>query len=207
MGTVFAINMDGSGFTNLHYFNYEGYAPREGLALVGNVLYGTAPATATDTWGKVFAINTDGSGFTVLHNFSGDFRDGSPSGVTVSRNTLFISGNNAVFRISLPVPRLKTYVFWRECGTNVANELRLHSAVHHKSGFLGLGYQLPTSGCRQWAEHRDQSHLRHTAVFQVEPIGPGAAGTRCQPARARQTGDRHFIAEQFGRLGRGFQTS
>src|SRR5882724_6126303 len=49
-GTVFAVNTDGTGFTNLHNFtgppyvgtNSEGASPSGGLILSGNTLYGTA---------------------------------------------------------------------------------------------------------------------------------------------------------------------
>src|SRR6266851_618797 len=40
-GTVFAVNTDGTGFTNLHSFNYsDGSNPWSGLILSGNTLYG-----------------------------------------------------------------------------------------------------------------------------------------------------------------------
>ena len=51
-GTVFAVNTDGTGFTNLHsftagvdlqlYTNSDGAYPYAGLILSGNTLYGTA---------------------------------------------------------------------------------------------------------------------------------------------------------------------
>ena len=49
-GTVFAVNTDGTGFTNLHsftaldlyYTNSDGANPYAGLILSGNTLYGTA---------------------------------------------------------------------------------------------------------------------------------------------------------------------
>ncbi len=63
-GTVFAVNTNGTGFTNLHSFSFsDGYHPEAGLILSGNILYGT-------TFFTVFAVNTDGTGFTNLHIFS-----------------------------------------------------------------------------------------------------------------------------------------
>src|SRR6266568_8427733 len=47
-GTVFAVNTNGTGFTNLHSFaatsatNSDGHNPRAGLILSGNILYGAA---------------------------------------------------------------------------------------------------------------------------------------------------------------------
>ena len=82
-GTVFAINVDGSGFTNLYSFNStntDGRYPRGGIVLLGHRLYGTAET--------VFSVGTDGTGFTNLHTFS--FFDGvDPNGLTSFGNTLF----------------------------------------------------------------------------------------------------------------------
>src|SRR5467141_58072 len=41
-GTLFAINTDGTGFTNLHGFSCsDGASPYAGLTVAGNTLYGT----------------------------------------------------------------------------------------------------------------------------------------------------------------------
>jgi uncharacterized repeat protein (TIGR03803 family) len=75
-GTVFAVNTDGTGFTNLHVFaGYprEGANPQAGLALSGGTLYGTTLNGGSEGYGTVFAVHTDGTGFTNLHNFSADF--------------------------------------------------------------------------------------------------------------------------------------
>ena len=70
-GTVFRVNTNGTGFTNL--YNYTGIngvggvAP--GLTLSNNILYGTQTGGGTWTNGMIFAVNTDGTGFRVLYNF------------------------------------------------------------------------------------------------------------------------------------------
>ena len=73
-GTVFKLNTDGSGFTNLYEFaqGSSGTGPEAGLLLSGGTLYGTTPDTGTGgvNSGTVFKLNTDGSGFTVLDNGS-----------------------------------------------------------------------------------------------------------------------------------------
>ncbi len=84
-GTVFAVKVDGSGFTNLHNFNptnTDGYNPRGGLALASGLLYGTTAS------GTVFAIGTDGTGFTNVHTFG--YSEGiGPNGLTLWGDTLF----------------------------------------------------------------------------------------------------------------------
>src|ERR1035437_2489320 len=76
-GTVFAVNTDGTGFTNLYIFtalsnstNSDGANPYAGLILSGNTLYGAAGNGGSSGKGTVFAVNTNGTGFTNLHNFT-----------------------------------------------------------------------------------------------------------------------------------------
>jgi uncharacterized repeat protein (TIGR03803 family) len=70
-GTVFALNTDGSGFTNLYDFTggSDGGYPYTGLVLSGNTLYGTTVVGGTKNAGTVFAINTNSSNFRILHSF------------------------------------------------------------------------------------------------------------------------------------------
>jgi uncharacterized repeat protein (TIGR03803 family) len=118
-GTVFAINTDGSGFTNLYSFtmflppyykgNPDGANPCGGLILSGNTLYGTAENGGSSANGTVFAINTDGTGFTNLHSFFGRPSEGAASvaGLILSGNILYgttesggTNGEGTVFAIN-----------------------------------------------------------------------------------------------------------
>ena len=114
-GTIFRMNTDGSGYTNLFNFTYyaTGAYPYAGLAMSGNRLYGTTYAGGGNGNGTVFAINTDGTGFTNLHVFSGRTSntngDGAYlyGGVIVSNGWVFgmtyaggSTGNGTVFRIN-----------------------------------------------------------------------------------------------------------
>ena len=88
-GTVFDINIDGSGFTNLYTFTggSDGLFPQATLLLSGNTLYGTAGGGSSG-FGTVFAINTDSSGFTNLYTFSG-----GSDGAFPQHAQLILSGN------------------------------------------------------------------------------------------------------------------
>ena len=57
-GTVFKVNTDGTGFTNLYYFNggSGGSSPLAGLILSGNILYGTAAGGGSSGNGIVFSL-------------------------------------------------------------------------------------------------------------------------------------------------------
>jgi uncharacterized repeat protein (TIGR03803 family) len=90
-GTVFVVNTDGTGFTNLYNFTggTDGAIPRAGLVLSGNTLYGTT-SFGSVVWGTVFKINTDGAGFTNLYDFSGGSDGGNPeASLVLSGSTLY----------------------------------------------------------------------------------------------------------------------
>jgi uncharacterized repeat protein (TIGR03803 family) len=92
LGTVFAINTDGSGFTNLYSFTGgpDGANPCGGLVLSGGSLYGTAEEGGGHGFGSVFAVNTDGSRFTNLYSFTGGDDCGNPyAGLIISGGTLY----------------------------------------------------------------------------------------------------------------------
>jgi uncharacterized repeat protein (TIGR03803 family) len=83
-GTIFSLNIDGTGFRILHtftassgygpvatYTNNDGAGPNGGLFLSGSTLYGVASYGGLSGNGTVFALNTDGTGFKVLYSFTG----------------------------------------------------------------------------------------------------------------------------------------
>jgi uncharacterized repeat protein (TIGR03803 family) len=113
-GTIFAVNTDGMGFTNLHNFtalnsltNSDGVGP-VGLILSGSTLYGMANGGGSSGYGAVFNINTNGTGFTNLHNFTGSDGASPWDGLILSGNTLYgmvqiggSSGKGTIFSLSL----------------------------------------------------------------------------------------------------------
>src|SRR5690242_12604205 len=91
-GTIFRINTDGSGFTNLYSFTgfaYGGSDPATGLILSDNTFYGTARGGSAGL-GIIYKINLDGSGFSVVHSFTGGNDGGFPyASMVISSNSLF----------------------------------------------------------------------------------------------------------------------
>jgi uncharacterized repeat protein (TIGR03803 family) len=97
---VFALNTDGTGFTNLHSFtatsssapngNTDGANPQAGLILSGNTLYGTTYQGGSSGYGAVFALNRNGTGFTNLHSFTGGSNGAFPyARLILSGSTLY----------------------------------------------------------------------------------------------------------------------
>jgi uncharacterized repeat protein (TIGR03803 family) len=113
-GTVFRVNTDGTGFTNLYSFSgsisTNGYYPQGGLVLYGDTLYGTAFQGGEYGWGTVYKINIDGTGFAVLFNFNLTDGDGPEALLLTDRGfygtTLYgggIDGGGNLFLLSLPL--------------------------------------------------------------------------------------------------------
>jgi len=116
-GTLFAVNTDGTGFTNLYNFNYHGNdasAPPNQLTVSVGTLYGSTAVGGTNASGTIFSIGTNGLNFTNLYTFSlasPNFpytnSDGSgPGPLILSSNILYGStvgggaaGNGTLFAI------------------------------------------------------------------------------------------------------------
>ena len=156
VGTVFAMKVDGSGFTNLHSFsltNTDGQYPRGGLALSGRMLYGTTAS------GTVFAIGTDGTGFTNLYTL-GYGEGGAPNGLTLSGGTMF---GTTYFGVGAPygtVFSLSTngtnfqvlYAFAYGTGDPVAGVDVSDSSVYGITP--EMVYKVSTDGTGFWVLHR-----------------------------------------------------
>jgi uncharacterized repeat protein (TIGR03803 family) len=89
-GTIFGINTDGTGFTNLYTFSggSNGGLPGSGLIASGTTLYGTTYGSAGN-YGTIFSINTDGTGFTNLYTFTGGSDGNRPNGLILSGSTFY----------------------------------------------------------------------------------------------------------------------
>jgi uncharacterized repeat protein (TIGR03803 family) len=117
-GTVFKLNVDGTGFTNLYSFTSgllganDGANPN-GLVLLGNSLYGTTAQGGFYGFGNsgdgtIFKISTNGTGYTTLHTFTGKNDGGEPLATLIlAGNALYgtsygggNSGNGTVFSVN-----------------------------------------------------------------------------------------------------------
>jgi uncharacterized repeat protein (TIGR03803 family) len=119
-GTIFQLNIDGTGFTVLHNFlggTDDGSLPSGALTLVGSTLYGTTQSGGTFDSGTVFSLNPSSGAadkeFSLLHSFEGGIGDGaSPQGSLVYSNGVLYgttSGggptfNGTVFSVVAPIP-------------------------------------------------------------------------------------------------------
>jgi len=107
-GTVFALNTDGTGFTNLYSFTGDNDGSRPNPVIVsGNTLYGTAYGGGVNGAGTVFALNINGTGLAVLHSFATSDGANPGAGLILWSNTLYgttvvggSSGNGTVFAVS-----------------------------------------------------------------------------------------------------------
>ena len=110
LGTIFALNTDGSNYRTLYSFS-DGGGPDSPLTLVGSTLYGT-------TLNTVFSIGLDGTNYNVVHTFAGGTTDGAEAGNLVQLGgalygATFIGGaynEGTAFAIALPGPRVTDVV-------------------------------------------------------------------------------------------------
>ncbi|HXS67591.1 MAG TPA: choice-of-anchor tandem repeat GloVer-containing protein [Candidatus Polarisedimenticolia bacterium] len=84
LGTVFSMNLDGSGYNALHSFSgpTDGSGPFAGVLLGSDgKLYGTTLAGGSvSNAGTVFTLKTDGTEFAILHAFGGGTDGKNPEG-------------------------------------------------------------------------------------------------------------------------------
>jgi uncharacterized repeat protein (TIGR03803 family) len=93
-GTIFSIDVDGTGFTLLNSFtggSGDGSLPFGSLTLSGSTLYGMTANGGLVNGGTVFRIDIVGTGFDLLHSFTGAAGDGAnPQGsLLLSGSTLY----------------------------------------------------------------------------------------------------------------------
>ncbi|HZR21682.1 MAG TPA: choice-of-anchor tandem repeat GloVer-containing protein, partial [Verrucomicrobiae bacterium] len=107
-GTVFKVNVDGTGFQSLYSFTTSnGINPAAGLILSNTTLFGTASHGGVSNCGVVFKINPNGSGYSVLHFFSGSDGKEPLSRLSVTNGVLYgttyLGGTNnkgTVFKVN-----------------------------------------------------------------------------------------------------------
>jgi uncharacterized repeat protein (TIGR03803 family) len=85
-GTIFKINVNGTGFKVLHSFDGGPYGS---LTLRGTTLYGVTQYGGSANWGTIFKINVNGTGFKVLHSFGVGADGYGPCGVLKYTGTKF----------------------------------------------------------------------------------------------------------------------
>jgi uncharacterized repeat protein (TIGR03803 family) len=108
-GTLFEVNIDGTGYSVFKNFQYtDGPNPAASLTLSSNMLYGTTHDGGSSGRGVVFKINTDGTGYAVLKSFTNSPDGAFPVGsLTLSGSVLYGTtsdggnlGNGTVFKIN-----------------------------------------------------------------------------------------------------------
>jgi uncharacterized repeat protein (TIGR03803 family) len=182
-GTVFAVNTDGTCFSNLYNFtaipggfpsggtNSEGANPIAGLILSGNTLYGTASAGGTNGDGTVFALNISSGVLTPLYTFTATSGSLSPNSdgadpigeLVLSGNTLYgttyyggTNGHGTIFAIR----------------TNGMDFTNLYSFADGNDGANPYS-RLILSGNTLYGTAQKGGAYGHGAIFAVDTNGTG----------------------------------
>jgi uncharacterized repeat protein (TIGR03803 family) len=202
-GTVFDINTNGTGFTNLHSFIIDASDCRAGLALSGSTLFGTTTAGG-DGWGTVFRMNSDGTGFTIVWSFSGGLDGGRPYSVLpVSGTVLYVTSpqggfgwtNGTVFRVN----------------TDGSNPVALHDFTGGSDGSNPVARLVP-SGTALYGVTPQGGAGGHGTVFRINTDGTGfstvytffgGSDGAWPVGLVLSAGTLYGVAEQGGNVGRG----
>jgi uncharacterized repeat protein (TIGR03803 family) len=203
-GTVFAINTNGFGFTNLYSFsafghnnniNNDGAWPASSLILYGNTLYGTTVSGGSSGNGTVFAINTNGTAFSNFHNFTAI--SGSPGinsdganpvgGLYLLGNTLYgttiyggSSGQGTIFTIITNGTSFTTlFSFYSQFGGNpgmpygglILSGSSLYGTTRNGGGGNGTVFGLNLAPAITTQPQNQTNPVASTAIFTVTTFG------------------------------------
>ena len=98
-GTVFSINTDGTGYTDLHSFSAypgDGEQPYGGVSGDSRMLYGTTFGGGSYSGGTVFTLEPNVSSATVLYSFPAFIGDGALPYATVTLDSGVLYGTTVV---------------------------------------------------------------------------------------------------------------
>lgn len=146
-GTVFSVNTDGSGFTNLHRFvgpYDDGEHPKSDLLLDSGRLYGTTCQGGTNDKGTVFALDTDGGNYTVLYAFTGAAGDAQfPGGDLIKQGdylygTAIGGADNAGVVFCIPTNGGTMNFMWYFSGSAADGASPYASLVEHDTKVYGV---------------------------------------------------------------------
>jgi hypothetical protein len=162
---VFAINIDGSRFTNLHSFGPGDAAISFNLTLSGGALYGTAE-------NGVAVINTDGSGLRTVYQFNAiDARL-----LTSSNDSLYGISDPGGINPTDPDPLLGAVWKLRSDGTGFTNlHLFFSGSAIVDGGSAAAGLLLVGDTLYGTAQCCDFSGNPNGTVFKVNTDGSGFA--------------------------------
>ena len=151
-GTLFKLNADGSGFTNLHSFtalihgyatNADGAEPFGSLVTSRGVLYGSTVLGGPFASGILFAFKSDGTGFTNLYNFTGGNDGAGPGELIMSGNILYgaahqggPTGNGTIFSLAIVPVTAPVIITQPLSRTNIAGNTASFSVVAKATGPL-----------------------------------------------------------------------
>lgn len=167
-GALFAVNTDGTGFTNLYSFsatstgdyysgtNSDGSGPGGGVILSGDTLYGTTEWGGASGDGTVFSFNIDTMVFTTLHSFSAETAGTNGDGVqptcrlVLSGNTLYgiaswggIYDGGTIFSVKIDgscFSNLYNFTYGDDGGNPAAGLILSSNTLYGTDQYGGSGY-------------------------------------------------------------------
>jgi uncharacterized repeat protein (TIGR03803 family) len=188
-GTIFKINMDGTGYQNLFNFTSSttGSNPNSTLVSDGTYLYGTAEfggqVGIPNSNGVVFKIKLDGTGYTKLVTFNGNSNGRNPrAGLYLDAGTLYgttVAGGNpdegTIFKLSTDGTNFQTLYQFNNNATNPYAELISDGTFLYGTTAYGLG---SIRGCI-FKIKKDGTSFQVLAEINSSNFAPGAESGLC----------------------------
>ena len=141
-GSIFSININGTGFQNLMTFNGTSGSRPNDLTRIGSTLYGTtvSPFGSNLNNGTLFSINTSGTGFQTLYTGI----SGGPGDLILGGSTLYgttggggSNGNGSIFSINTDGTGFQTLLSFSGTGLRGPSSLVLSGSTLY--GTTGAG--------------------------------------------------------------------
>jgi uncharacterized repeat protein (TIGR03803 family) len=140
-GTIFRMNLDGSGYQTIHNFTggWDGNSPHGDVLHVNGHLYGLTRWGGTHNIGTIFRCDMSGGNFTVLHSFGDIANDGNRGHFGILHVAGMLYGQTWIGGIN------NHGTIWR-CDTTGADYEVLHSFYSTTDGYHAHGYLIMAGG-------------------------------------------------------------
>ncbi len=170
LGVVFRMNLDGTGYTNIHSFTgppSDGKWPMGGLMQDSNgMLYGTCLNGGANNNGAVFKLATNGTSYSLLWNFTAVSSGGTNADGAGPESTLVQGADGLLYGTTQRGGPNSLGTLFR-VPTNIASLTNIHSftGANGDGADSGSGLFLASDGIflwghRQWRPDERRKRLR-----------------------------------------------
>jgi uncharacterized repeat protein (TIGR03803 family) len=201
-GSVYRLNLDGTGFQTLHEFNaIDGSYPVTRLQLIGNKIYGATSGLSfqAPNKGTIFSMDLDGANFQTLHTFTGPDGMNAEGDLAIIGSTIYgvttfggASDAGTIFRVNVDgsdFETIHTFLGGQNGATPQGGLIYFHGRLWGTTVFGGTSnfgtiFSIGASGSRYTVRHSFNGSGGAYPVTMLLPIGSSLYGTAEQGGAA-----------------------